>query len=83
MREQDIASKVIDLIQISTGVEKSSITPEASLTDDLGLDSLDDIELIMAIEEEFDIEITDEEAERIKTVQQTIDAVKARVKVES
>ncbi len=58
------------------GVEEEQVTPEASFIDDLGADSLDTVELIMAIEEEFDVEIPDEEAEKIITVKDAISYVK-------
>jgi acyl carrier protein len=54
------------------GVDENQITPEASFVDDLGADSLDTVELVMAFEEEFDVEIPDEDAEKIRTVQDVI-----------
>ncbi|MGC9364272.1 MAG: acyl carrier protein [Fidelibacterota bacterium] len=60
--------KVQEIVAEKLGVEKSKITKEASFIDDLGADSLDTVELIMKMEEEFDIEIPDEEAEKLKTV---------------
>ncbi|HCK99122.1 MAG: acyl carrier protein [Candidatus Marinimicrobia bacterium] len=60
--------KVQEIVADKLGVEKSKITAEASFIDDLGADSLDTVELIMKMEEEFDIEIPDEEAEKLKTV---------------
>ena len=57
------------------GVEESEVTPEASFTNDLGADSLDTVELVMALEEEFECEIPDEQAEKINTVQQAIDYI--------
>jgi len=60
--------KVQEIVAEKLGVEKSKITNEASFIDDLGADSLDTVELIMKMEEEFDIEIPDEEAEKLKTV---------------
>ncbi|MCK4716501.1 MAG: acyl carrier protein [Candidatus Marinimicrobia bacterium] len=60
--------KVQEIVADKLGVEKSKITKEASFIDDLGADSLDTVELIMKMEEEFDIEIPDEEAEKLKTV---------------
>jgi acyl carrier protein len=61
--------KVVDIISNQLGIEKGDVTPEASVVDDLGADSLDVVELIMALEEEFNLEIPDEEAEKIKSVQ--------------
>lgn len=58
------------------GVKEEDVKPEASFVEDLGADSLDTVELVMALEEEFDIEIPDEEAEKITTVQSAIDAFK-------
>ena len=59
------------------GVDEDQVTTEASFMDDLGADSLDTVELVMALEEEFDIEISDEDAEKIQTVQNAIDYVEA------
>ena len=70
--------KVKDVILDKLGVEESQITMEASFVDDLGADSLDTVELIMELEEEFGIEIPDEDAEKITTVQQAIDFVKSK-----
>ncbi|HEY6450058.1 MAG TPA: acyl carrier protein [Candidatus Cybelea sp.] len=60
--------KVKKIIVEQLGVDDSEVTPEASITDDLGADSLDQVELVMAFETEFNIDIPDEEAEKIKTV---------------
>ena len=62
------------------GVKEEDVTTAASFVDDLGADSLDTVELVMALEEEFECEIPDEEAEKITTVQQAIDYVSAHVK---
>jgi acyl carrier protein len=70
--------KVIDIIVDKLGVERSEVTPEAVFVDDLGADSLDLVELIMAMEEEFGMEIADEEAEKLRTVQDVITFVTAR-----
>ena len=64
----EIATKVISIITEKLGVEESQVTPEASFTNDLGADSLDTVELIMELEKEFDLEIPDQEAEKIVTV---------------
>ncbi len=61
--------KVVDIISNQLGIEKADVTPDASVVDDLGADSLDVVELVMALEEEFNLEIPDEEAEKIKSVQ--------------
>ncbi|MCL4503491.1 MAG: acyl carrier protein [Deltaproteobacteria bacterium] len=73
-----IEEKVIDIIVDKLGVERSEVTPEAVFVDDLGADSLDLVELIMAMEEEFGMEIADEEAEKLRTVQDVISFVTAR-----
>ncbi len=69
--------RVIEIIADRLGVDKSEVVPEAAFIDDLGADSLDLVELIMAMEEEFDIEIADEEAEKLRTVQDVLDYIKA------
>jgi acyl carrier protein len=61
-------NKIVDIIANQLGVEREIITPEANIVDDLGADSLDVVELVMALEEAFDLEIPDEEAEKIRTV---------------
>lgn len=68
-----IRGKVIDIIANQLGVEKDIITPEAHVVDDLGADSLDVVELVMALEEAFDLEIPDEDAEKIRTVKDIFD----------
>ncbi|MCP4396076.1 MAG: acyl carrier protein [bacterium] len=65
-------AKVIAIVAEQLGVDESEITEEASFIDDLGADSLDTVELVMALEEEFDIEIPDEDAEKIGTVKDAI-----------
>lgn len=65
----DVKSKVSDIIANQLGVDREMITPEAHVVDDLGADSLDIVELVMALEEAFDLEIPDDDAERIRTVQ--------------
>lgn len=68
--DEKIYNKVKTLIVEKLGVDADKIAPQASFVDDLGADSLDLVELIMSLEEEFEIKISDEEAEQIKTVQQ-------------
>ena len=76
----DIESKVKALIMENLGADAAVITPQASFVNDLGADSLDTVELVMALEEEFDIEIPDEDAEKIQTVGQAIDYIKSHKK---
>lgn len=70
-----VEAKMIDIIVEQLSVDREKVVPGASFVDDLGADSLDLVELIMAMEEEFDVEIPDEEAEKITTVQNAIDFV--------
>ena len=70
-----VESKMVDIIVEQLSVDKDKVVVGASFVDDLGADSLDLVELIMAMEEEFDVEIPDEEAEKIATVQDAIDFV--------
>jgi acyl carrier protein len=72
MTYDEIAEKVKAIIVEQLGVDEEEVTLKASFTDDLGADSLDNVELVMALEEEFDIEIPDEEAEKITNVQEAI-----------
>jgi len=76
----DVESKVREIISEQLGVSADEVTSEASFIEDLGADSLDIVELVMALEEEFETEIPDEEAEKITTVQQAIDYVGSHVK---
>lgn len=69
--------KVKEIVVEQLGVEESEVTMEASFIDDLGADSLDIVELIMALEEEFDLEIPDKEAEKITTVGDAVEYIKA------
>jgi acyl carrier protein len=70
-----IEDKVKEIIVEQLGVDAAQVNPDASFIDDLGADSLDTVELVMALEEEFECEIPDEEAEKITTVQQAVDYV--------
>lgn len=74
-----IEDRVKKIVVEQLGVKEEEVTNEASFVDDLGADSLDTVELVMALEEEFDTEIPDEEAEKISTVQSAIDYIKANV----
>jgi len=76
----DIEQRVRKIVAEQLGVAEEEIKNEASFVDDLGADSLDTVELVMALEEEFECEIPDEEAEKITTVQQAIDYVNAHLK---
>ncbi|KJG12330.1 acyl carrier protein [Photobacterium iliopiscarium] len=71
----NIEERVRKIIVEQLGVDEAEVKNEASFVDDLGADSLDTVELVMALEEEFDTEIPDEEAEKITTVQSAIDYV--------
>ena len=73
-----IEEQVKSIVAEQLGVKEEEVTNDASFVDDLGADSLDTVELVMALEEEFETEIPDEEAEKITTVQQAIDFVNAR-----
>ena len=73
-----IEEQVKSIVAEQLGVKEDEVTNEASFVDDLGADSLDTVELVMALEEEFETEIPDEDAEKIKTVQQAIDYIKQR-----
>lgn len=72
----DIEAKIKSIICEQLNVAEEDVVPEASFVDDLGADSLDQVELIMAMEEEFDLSIPDEDAEKIATVQDAIDYIK-------
>jgi len=72
----EILDRVKQIIADQLSIDEDQIVPEASFIDDLGADSLDIVELIMAFEEEFDMEIPDEDAEKIKTVQDVLDYIK-------
>ncbi len=72
-----IEERVAKIVVEQLGVKEEEVKPEASFVDDLGADSLDTVELVMALEEEFDTEIPDEEAEKITTVQAAIDYIQA------
>lgn len=76
MSQADIFEKVKKIVAEQLGVDEAEVKPEASFANDLGADSLDTVELVMALEEEFDIEIPDEAAEGIGTVQAAVDFIK-------
>jgi acyl carrier protein len=71
--------RVIEIVAEQMGVDKAQLTRETSFVNDLGADSLDTVELVMEFEDEFDISVPDEDAEKIQTVGQAIDYVEARL----
>ncbi|MBV6627779.1 MAG: acyl carrier protein [Cyanobacteria bacterium J06641_2] len=79
MSQAEIFEKVKKIVAEQLGVEDEKITPNANFANDLGADSLDTVELVMALEEEFDIEIPDEAAEKITTVQEAVDYINGKV----
>jgi acyl carrier protein len=78
---KESVEKVKQIIGEQLGVDEGEVTLSASFVDDLGADSLDRVELVMALEEAFDLEIPDEEAEKIRTVQDAIDYIDKHAKV--
>ncbi|MCA9572063.1 MAG: acyl carrier protein [Myxococcales bacterium] len=79
MTAEEVTEKVRDIIAERLDVKRSEVVPSASFIDDLNADSLDIVELVMGIEKDFDIEIPDDEAERIRTVQDAVDYIVAHV----
>ena len=75
----NVAEKIKQIVSEQLGVDEAEVTPTASFVDDLGADSLDTVELVMAFEEAFEIEIPDEEAEKIRTVQDAVTYVEKKV----
>jgi acyl carrier protein len=73
----DVEARVKEIIVEQLGVDPAEVTPQASFVNDLGADSLDTVELVMAFEEEFGLEIPDEEAEKIQSVSQAVDYIKS------
>jgi acyl carrier protein len=80
-KNKALVDKVKQIIAEQLGVEEDEVTPSSSFVDDLGADSLDTVELVMALEENFDLEIPDEAAEKIRTVQDAIDYIEKHAKV--
>jgi len=80
MAMDEVRMKVVDIIANQLGVDKEQITPGANVIDDLGADSLDIVELVMALEESFDLEIPDEDAEKIRTVQDVFSYLESNLK---
>lgn len=79
MSSEEVFDKVKEIIVEQLGVAETAITPDASFIDDLGADSLDIVELIMALEEEFDLEIPDSDAEKVVTVGDVVEYIKDNV----
>lgn len=77
---ENVEQRVKKIVAEQLGVNEADVKNESSFVNDLGADSLDTVELVMALEEEFECEIPDEQAEKITTVQQAVDYVKAHVK---
>jgi acyl carrier protein len=77
-RMKALETRVNEIVAEQLGAEKDALVPEANLLDDLGADSLDVVELVMALEEEYGIEVTDEDAENIRTVQDIVTYIEAR-----
>jgi len=75
----DVMDRVKELVVEQLGVDDEEVTEEASFIDDLGADSLDIVELVMAFEEEFDLEIPDEDAEKIRTVGDAVEYIKSKL----
>ena len=69
----EVLNKVLDIVCDRLSVDKADVNPESSFVEDLGADSLDTVELVMAFEEEFDLEIPDDEAEKITTIQSAVE----------
>ena len=78
--KENIKDKVLSIIADQLDLDKSTIKMESSFVDDLGADSLDTVELVLALEEEFEVNIPDEEAEKITTVKQAVEKIEAHFK---
>ncbi|MEC4816656.1 MAG: acyl carrier protein [Scytonema sp. PMC 1069.18] len=79
MSQAEIFEKVKKIVTDQLSVEAENVVPQANFANDLGADSLDTVELVMALEEEFDIEIPDEAAEKITTVQEAVEYINGKV----
>lgn len=79
MNQTEIFDKVKKIVTEQLSVDADTVTPHSNFANDLGADSLDTVELVMALEEEFDIEIPDEAAEKITTVQEAVDYINSKV----
>lgn len=82
MKMEEITARLREIVMDRLDVEQDQIKPEASFVEDMGADSLDIVELIMGIEEEFDIEIPDEDAEKLTNVGEAMDYIKGKLGVE-
>jgi len=80
---KELFTKVKQIISEQLGVDEDEVTTTASFVDDLGADSLDQVELVMALEEKFEIEIPDDDAEKLRTVQDAIDYIEKHAKATS
>lgn len=83
MKANEIEARVTKIVVEQLGVKEEEVTPDASFVDDLGADSLDTVELVMALEEEFETEIPDEEAEKIVTIKDAVRYIIDRMEHES
>lgn len=79
----DVLERVKELVVEQLGVDADEVTAEASFVDDLGADSLDIVELVMAFEEEFELEIPDEDAEKIQTIGDAAEYIRRKIKAEA
>lgn len=80
LNEKEVFEKIKGVIVDQLGISEEEITIDSSFTDDLGADSLDTVELVMALEEEFSTDISDEEAEKLTTVKKTVDFILNSIK---
>ena len=79
MTEEELQKKVNDVVVEKLGVDESQCKPEAAFVEDLGADSLDQVELVMALEDEFDLEIPDEDAQKLQTVGSVLEYVQSKI----
>jgi acyl carrier protein len=79
MTEEEIVKKIVEVTCERLGVSEEEVKPESSFVEDLGADSLDRVELVMALEDEFDIEIPDDDAEKLVKVKDAIDYVTSKI----
>lgn len=82
MKKEEVMSKLKEIIIDRLDIEEDQITPEATFVEDLGADSLDIVELIMGIEEEFEVEIPDEDAEKLTSVGEALNYVLSKIEIE-